>query len=353
MNIADIINQVCEETHVPMAHEIFGDAGLNVIFQVMETVQAFYRHVEPERIGGQVIVFRDVRPAVQGAIIPPRGPAADFAALANQDIGDLCFEIAVDGRPYTRVLGETTYEELAETAIVYRYYGEQEEFLAGSQRKPVSRFDPCARSQFSVPTFSNLREALQHYARENIRESTCYIFRQVWRDANRLFFRAGPESLMRDSLTQFLNNRLSGNHDVWPEQKVNEKNPVDIRVQPRFQNNRLMIIEIKWLGDSADDDGHITARHRDARAQEGADQLANYLNEQRRSAPGHVIQGYYVIIDARRRNLPKNAAAVATISRADGLHYESQELSFNPAPHLTRPDFDEPYRMFARPVCCD
>ena len=76
-------------------------------------------------------------------------------------------------------------------------------------------------------------ERLQRYARENVRESTCYVFRKVWQDDNRLFFKAGPESLMRDSLLQFLSNRLGGNHDVWPEQKVNEKHPVDIRVQTR------------------------------------------------------------------------------------------------------------------------
>ena len=174
-------------------------------------------------------------------------------------------------------------------------------------------------------------------------ESTCYIFHQAWHDANRLFFVAGPESLIRNSLTQFLRNRLGGNHDVWPEQNVNEKNPVDIRVQPRFFSNRLMLIEIKWLGDSVANDGHITATHRDRRAQEGADQLAGYLDKQRRSAPTSVIQGYYVIIDGRRRNLPVRAVPAITITRADGLHYEVQALSFNPAPHLTRPDFDYAY----------
>lgn len=353
MNIAEVIIEICRESHVPMAQEVFGDAGLNAIFQVMETVQALYRHVEPERIGGQVIIFRDTTPPTAGTAARQRGPVADFATLANQDIENLCFEIAVDGRPYVHDLGQRPFEQLAQTGVVYRYYAETEEFLAGTQRKPVFRFDASARSQFSVPTFSDLREALTHYARDNVRESTCYIFRRVWRDANRLFFNAGPEDLMRDSLVQFLTNRLGGNHDIWPEQIVNEANPVDIRVRPRFQNNRLMLIEIKWLGDSAAANGHVTARHRNARAQEGADQLAFYLDEQRRTAPAHVIQGYYVIIDARRRNLPENALEPATITRADGLHYENAELTFDPARHEARLDFDPPYRMFACPVCID
>jgi hypothetical protein len=213
----------------------------------------------------------------------------------------------------------------------------------------------AARSQFSVPTFSNLREALQRYARENVRESTCYVFRKIWKDENRLFLITLPESLMRDSLMQFLNNRMGGDHDVWPEQKVNERHPVDIRVQPRFQTNRLMLIEIKWMGDCANSEGRVTWQPRDARAQEGATQLAEYLDEQRRTAPSHVIQGYYVIIDARRRNLPENAVNPGTITQADGLYYEGRDVAFDPAPHLTRnpADFDPPYRMFARPVCSD
>ncbi len=351
-NIADVISEVCKDTHVPMAQEVFGDEGLDAIFKVMETVQALYKHVEPERVSGHVLVFKVVRRVVSGTA-PPLGPVADFAGFANQNIVDLCFEIGSDGRPHTRTFGSTTLEDLAKTAVVYHYQGWQEEFLVGPQRKAVLRLDSSARSQFSVPTFSDLREALQHYACENIRESTCYTFRRVWHDENRLFFTAGPESLMRDSLTQFLNNRLGGEHDIWPEQNVNEKNPVDIRVQPRLRNNRLMLVEIKWLGDSVASDGHVTAQHRDKRAQDGADQLANYLDEQRRSAPGHVIQGFFVIIDARRKNLPDCALTGATITLSDGLHYEAQEIKFNPAYHETRPDFDEPYRMFAKPVCCD
>ena len=351
-NIADIIFEVCRDTHVPMVQEVFGDAGLNAVFKVMETVHALYQHVDPERIRGQVIVFKAACPVDQG-VPSPVGPAADFAGIANEVIGDLCFEVAADGRPYAYTLGTATLETLASTSVVYYYHDTHEEFLAGSQRKSVPRYDRSARSQFSVPTFSNLRDALLNYSSENVRESTCYIFRRVWHDGNRLFLIAGPESLIRDSLTQFLRNRIGGDHDVWPEQNVNEKNPVDIRVQPRFSNNRLMLIEIKWLGDSVAEDGHVTAKHRDRRAQDGADQLAEYLDEQRRSAPSRVIQGYYVIIDARRKNLPDHAATMTTITRVNGLHYEGQVLSFDPAHHSDRTDFEEPYRMFARPVCCD
>ncbi len=353
MNIVESIKAVCRDSHFPMAQEVFGGAGLDAIFQVMETVQELYRHVDLERISGEVLVYKVVSPPSNLGSAPGVARPVDFASLANQNIENLYFEIGADGRPHARSLGSTSREEIARTAVVYHCAGWQEEFLAGDKRKPVLRLDTSTRSQFSVPTFGTLREALQHFSRDNVRESTCYIFRGIWHDKNRLFLKAGPESLMRDSLTQFLRNRLGADHDVLPEQNVNERNPVDIRVQPRLRNNRMMIIEIKWIGDSAATNGHITARHRDRRAQEGATQLANYLDEQRQSAPSHVIQGYYVIIDARRRNLPATATAGVTIARADGFHYEAEVIAFEPAPHTTRSDFDEPYRMFATPICSD
>lgn len=350
-DLLDLIGKACKEAYEPMVQSVFGDAGVDSVFRIMEIAKTLYKHVEPERIQGQVIIFEFVTTGDSSPSPMSSEPTVDFAGLANQAINDLILEVTGDGRVHVRRLAtESTLEELAKNAVVYLYKAGTEVFLAGSQSKTVTRYDPSARSQFCVPTLADLREALQRYATENVRESTCYIFQTVWHTASRLFLEAGPEATMRRSLTQFLRNRIGGDHDVMPEQNVNEKNPVDIRVTPKFSNNRMMLIEIKWLGDSVATDGHITASHRDARAQEGAEQLAKYLDDQRQFAPSHVIQGYYVIIDARRRNLHEGAS---TITSTDGMYFEDKEIAFQPAPHETRQDFDRPYRMFARPICSD
>jgi hypothetical protein len=350
MSLLDTIMQACRDSHLPMVQTAFGNPGVEAAFQIMEMAKTLYQHVDPERIRGQVVIFRVISPPPEPAPQMPAELPVDFASLANVTIEDLVLEVVPDGRAYRRELGTRTVQEIAVQSVVYRYHAGRDEFLAKTESKVVFRYDASARSQFSVPTLANLRDALQHYARENIRESTCYIFQSVWQDPNRLFLRARPEAVMRNSLVQFLRNRMCSDHDVWPEQIVDESHPVDIRVKPKFSNNRLMLIEIKWLGDSVAGDGHITARHREPRAQEGAQQLAQYLDDQRRFAPSHVVQGYYVVIDARRNNLRE---AATTISRTDGMHFENIELALNPAPHQTRRDFDPPYRMFARPVCCD
>jgi len=347
-SLPEIIAEVCEDAHVPMAAAVFGQAGIDAIFAIMETATELYREVDPERVTGEIIIFCVVVPTESSFPEQPSGAAQNFGSLASQVLTDLALQVGVDGRPSRVDLGSANLAQLSAASIVYHYKAGVEVFLAGAQGKRIRQLDSSARSQFSVPTFATLRDALRVYGTENVRESTCYIFRHVWSDPNRLFFKAGPEEVMRDSLTQFLRNRMGGEHDIWPEQNVNEKNPVDIRVQPKFTNNRLILIEIKWVGYSVAADGHITARHEHGRAQKGANQLAEYIDEQLQSAPSRVIQGCYVIIDGRRNNLREGATA---ISRADGLHFESMEFTFAPAHHQSRKDFDPPYRMFARPIC--
>jgi hypothetical protein len=347
INLLDLITKACKGEYAPMIQEVFGDPGLDAAFRVIEAAKNLYIHVEPERIQGQVVIYQRI--SAMGIHSIPASPVS-LAGLANQSIMDLILEVTADGTIYMSNLSNTTLNDLAQTAVVYWYKAGTEMFFAGSRSKAVDRHDPSARSQFCIPTLANLREALEHYAVENIRESTCYIFQRVWFEDNRLFLKAKPEADIRRSLTQFLRNRIGGDHDIFPEQNVNEKKPVDIRVTPKFNNNRMMLIEIKWIGDSVDAEGHITASHREARVQSGAEQLAGYLDSQKQFAPSHVIHGYYVIIDARRQHLKEGAT---TIGRAEGMYFEDKDIVLKPAYDQSRTDFDPPYRMFATPICSD
>lgn len=350
IDILEAIQQVCAQTIIPTVDEVFGTPGVDAAFSIMETAKALYRHVEPERIDGYVVIFRSVNQPPTATASLATGLAADFGTYTNATVGNLVLEVGPDGRPYPRTMGNKSVEDLALSSVVYRWQSGHEEFLAGTKRKHVTRLDPSAHSQFAIPTLSNLRDALRRYDLEIIRQSSCLLFREVWHDRSRLFLKAGPESQMRDSLTQFLRARMGADHNVFPEQNVDDSHPVDIRVQTRLKNNRIMLIEIKWLGCSVAEDGHITARHGGGRAQEGADQLAEYLDAQLQSAPTSVIQGYYVIIDCRRRNLTETTISTC---HEDGMYYENDELRFDPAHDSSRQDFDPPFRMFARPICAE
>ena len=345
--IQEAISRLCRETHVPRVQAEFGQNGVDAIFQVMKTAQRVYAYIEPERLAGTLIIFQRVNDNGEHS---GRGEEPiELATLANSTVTDIVLETNKEGTLFLRSdLDQDCVNDLAPHAVVYRYSNRTDEFFAGTKQMKVFRLDPSALSQFSLPTFATLREALKNYAVNSVRESTCLILRDIWRDTNRIFLKAKPEAKMRDSLTQFLRNRLGADYDVMPEQNVDEHHPVDIKIWPRLTNSRLMLIEIKWLGDSANEEGRITARHRNFRAQEGADQLADYIEMQIQSTPSRLCHGYYVIIDARRRALVQGMTA---ITMSDGLHYENHRLQFDPAHHESRIDFDKPYRMFARPIC--
>ena len=347
VSIQDVIVRLCSDIHVPKVEAIFGTAGVDAMCKVMRTAQNVYAHIELERFAGTLVIFQRVSNDSSNTVA--FGQPIVLATLANSTVAQIVLETNEVGIVCLRPdLDQSDMEALAQSAVVYRYSNGKEEFFAGTERMDVFRIDPVALSQFSIPTFATLRKALQHYSSDSVRESTCLIFRKIWKDTNRLFLKVKPEATMRDSLTQFLKNRLGADYDVMPEQNVDESHPVDIRICTRLVNSRLALIEIKWLGDSATEDGQITVSYRDARAQKGADQLAGYIDKQNQSTPSRVCHGYYVIIDARRKGLVEETTRIA---KGDGLYYENKRLNFNPAHHESRKDFDEPYRMFARPIC--
>ena len=149
---------------------------------------------------------------------------------------------------------------------------------------------------------------------------------------------------MRRSLANFLYNVLR-DVDVGQEQNVDESHPVDIRIT-WIGNNRRALIEIKWLGQSVDNDGKKKTEWFAARAKDGAKQLTEYIDAEYRRLPLHDRRGYLVIIDGRRRGLSEGCTA---LDPPDSLWYRDKEIGFDPAFHEIRSDFETPIRMFAEP----
>lgn len=344
----EVLKNICGELNEVMVQEVFGQPGVDAIFKIMETLRELYLHVEPMRVEGEVIVFHPVFDDSGSAVTESGQLCGDLGLLSPRVNGGIILEIRGDGRRYVHPAGSVNLLTLAQRGVVYQYLSGKEHFLAGTNRKAVPLFDPTALSQFCGHTFFELGEALRNYAATQVRRTSCLILEAIWADQNRLFLNPGPEPTMRRSLTQFLKARLGAAYEVRPEQIMDESHPVDIKVT-KTMTNRLMIIEIKWMGDSRHADGHITVKHRDARALSGAKQLADYLDQNMVQAPLHVTQGYYVIIDARRGGLTPSST---TIVRDDALHYENLEVAFNPEFHKIRVDFDPPYRMFSEPKYC-
>ena len=203
-------------------------------------------------------------------------------------------------------------------------------------------------SAYALPTFSTLQAALRRYAVDFARHGTLGGLNTVWRDEKRLMFHEGPESDMRRSLEAFLVATLKETRavDIRPETPVDESHPVDLRVI-FTHTNRTALIEIKWLGDSADAAGGSHVIYRDARAKSGAKQLADYLDWDKPRSTGNQVVGCLVVFDARRRGITPDTQSIDTVK---GLHYREREIEYAQEV-LDRKDFAPPLRMFMEPVC--
>ena len=156
---------------------------------------------------------------------------------------------------------------------------------------------------------------------------------------------------MRRSMEHYLKATLRATRmvELRPEQNVDETKPADIKVT-FSHSNRLAYIEIKWMGDSAPKPlrkGKKPHKVRGKAVTDGAVQLARYLDRDEVRSTGHLVTGYLVIFDARRRRLKPTTRK---ISASDGFHYRDCDVEFNDA-ILQREDFAPPRRMFMEPVC--
>lgn len=242
--------------------------------------------------------------------------------------------------------GAVDVNQLSASAIVYTFDG-SDHFVT-----PDSVIDLPASSTFdsifATPTFVDLQNALDHYKVHLALRSRCRILRSCWDDADRLVLCNRPESTMRDSLENFLVGTLRGGHvkEVRPEQPVDGSRPVDLKITWSF-TNRIAYIEIKWLGDSINPERSDLLKYRDSRAREGAKQLADYLDLDKPQSPSHVVMGYLVVFDARRRGLKSNNRS---ITKEQAFYYRNIGIQYEVRYEETRSDFARPVRMFLEPA---
>lgn len=114
---------------------------------------------------------------------------------------------------------------------------------------------------------------------------------------------------------------------VKREQIVDATHPVDIKVTWPAINN-VALIEVKWLGDSGQ------TQYRDARANEGAKQLIDYLASSVQEEPDKHFVGYLTVFDGRRGKTSNQ--------------YERQEINYR-SEYSSHPSMN--YRRFYMAEC--
>jgi hypothetical protein len=340
--------------YVAGASQSFGAEGAVALRTLFDAVRLLLAARPPELLVAPLTVLVPVGEGDADRIIAAHGtpsPLASADAVAHfiarrPDRGCLV-AVAADGT-YRVVNLMAPVDRAAIAEAVYHREGDVERIVAGTNDNAVPRVSTIAASNFAGPTFSSLDEALDRYGQQ-ARESACEVLKRVWEggvDGPRIVLVNRPESVMRDSLYQALSTGLR-HVDVTREHTTDASKPVDIHVSWRSSLAEALI-EVKWLGRSlAQSKGGIGyTEYSASRAQEGANQLADYLDRKRSSSANHLVLGYLVVFDARRRAL---TGPEDRLAKADALHFEHHELVFHPDHAQLRTDFKEPRRWFLRP----
>lgn len=337
------------------ASTAFGDAGRVALGRLFDSVRAIFASRPPEFIGAVFSVVvpvdqpsLDVMMAPHGSMVFAADAAGVGAVLADNEPAHAVVIVVADMTFRVLLLpNQIDPTAIAAHAVVYHRKDAVERILAGTDDSPVPRLSNIGVSNFAEPTLSGLDEALDRYAQLAL-ESTCLVLARVWEggvNGPRLVLVNKPEHVMRDSLFDTLSKSLRRAHIVR-EHMTDATRPVDLHVSWTGSPAEA-IIEIKWLGHAMKEAGKKgLTTYRASRAQEGADQLADYLDRKKSSGVEDMRSGYLVVFDARRRNV-KDAST--PVSRVDGLAFERETLTYSPDHSATRGDFAPPRRLFLRP----
>lgn len=345
----DKLHDLVTQEPLAMAGRQFGDAGSGRMKCILRFLKKLARYATVHE-RSNLIVFALMRP---DALVSRRrltdARQFQFGVTALGSISDLVVEIREDGSPFVWPSIPADINAVVHTGIVYRLEQSVETFSINGASMPVPKVISNAVSQFILNYFTNLKDALIAYRDSMARTSKCHLLREAWADGNRLWFTTEPEYRLRRALHNYLFSYLRHDDiDLREEQNVDDSHPVDIKIVWRMEN-RSAIIEVKWIGKSIDlTTQQFTANHTDVRARKGAKQLAEYLEAHRQQAANEDTRGYLVVFDCRRKGLTNSDTVVR---RANGLHYQNREITYDPEFHRLRKDFEEPLRIFLEPVC--
>ena len=317
------------------ARKAFGEEGVACLDRLLNSVREFFQVIPPDHMSTTfVFAYRmgDVDigefDAVMSSIATSLG-VEDLPAY-RQRLAD-CSAVIINVRrvgQYDLAIADNTpsLEQLSGQSLVFANEGGIDQFVIGGQSRIMPKFVTGARSNFAVATVGDLDEALERYRREASNVS-CPILEKVWvggRNGPRLVFVNRPEATMRRSLERFLSTRIRGDVSVRPEHNTDENRPVDLVVN-WFGSKLRALIEVKWLGDSLTkgSEGTQFTSYRDARAQEGADQLVDYIDRERSTDPDAALRGYLAVFDGRRRGVidPKTR-----ITSDDACYYRERDI---------------------------
>lgn len=145
-------------------------------------------------------------------------------------------------------------------------------------------------SDAALPVSEYKKLVAAHY-KERVCKETILSY---WQNKAQRLLVAGPERIFGHDLAHYLDENIADGHvdiecfNAWTNDRT------DIRVL-KYEDGKMYIIEVKWIGKSMSYKGSI-AEYNDDRANDGIVQLNDYLR-----AEPQAICGILIIYDSRKR----------------------------------------------------
>ena len=338
----DFFKGIVHDQYLIMITDDYGSDGFERMMLLTDAIIKIYRHLNFLSFS-RIIIYSPFEKASFLESIPNSKPVRyySFQNLSQLSGSQLTIEIRENLDLYVSSEFIPNIETIKPNAIVYQWKNHEEVIFGKTEHRPLRRI-PFSDSYFATQTYKQLEVALEDYKVRIARVSNCHYLEDAWFNNNKIYFKSGPEHFLRDSLRQFLYYQIR-DAEVRPEQNVDSSHPVDMKITWSF-TNRLAIIEIKWLGRSLNHAGDsITQNYTQARAVRGAEQLKDYLDNNKSFAPDKITIGYLVVFDGRRRG---SDTIIDGISQDNADHYKNREIEYNPDYSITRSDFAKPVRFF-------
>lgn len=339
----DKLRELNETLYTTAVRNAFGDSGVQVLARLISSIVQIYRRLDPGLRNAPLVLFADVG-ALPTCVSGAPQQVHRIANLGAEIDGACMVRVNGDSSLAVYPFSDSVLEAMSHTAVVYQHNRGIESFVINGKEyyliNPITGYG----SVFCRPTFGNLVDALDTYRTKAAEHSGCELLKGAWHEPFRWFLKAKPEHIMRKSLVQYLGNVLD-DAEVRPEQNVDETHPVDIKVSFALTDLRA-IIEIKWLGNSVDENGKMTTHYTQARALSGAQQLAEYMDSSHEWGAGVKTRGYLIVFDARRKGLSEG---ITTLTHSDAMHYKDKDIAYAPDHSAIRSDFAPPIRMYMYP----
>jgi hypothetical protein len=326
----------------------YGDIGMQRLRELTVALDVIHDALAYELLQDGLTVLAALDPAARPLpnkttlrVTAPRLPTLVRGRATIQVLSDGGLLLSLDP------LDPRVFERVA---VVYHFDG-ADHFVVGGALHDVFNPTPFP-SIWGIPTFFELDDALEYYRDSIALVCDCDILaNELWHDPTRRWIlRNKPEDTMQRSLWRYLRTTMRGTNrvvEVDREQPVAGRRPPDIKIT-WSQTKRIALVEVKWMGQSVNDTGTGISGFQpdEGNANEGAQQLADYLDANFRRAPEHQTKGYLVVFDARRRNL---GFSTTELSYDDAMYYLMRDIEWVPD-HSTRYDMATPMRCFVKPL---